>query len=162
LVQEQVVVFQDLRVSRRAKEVDCTFRQECTVASIVACLSSISCEEFREELGILVFAFDSNNVSCYFIRVASMADSHAVDFKVGKDCNKFVSVGHCLDLCLFQVGSKGNCSCYVDFDQHKLIHKMIAKVQEMGDIGCYFCKEADSGRTFGSQAIGFDEDLGLF
>ncbi len=161
LGQEKVIVLQDLCVGHGANEFNGTFWQECVIASVVACLSSVPREEFCKELGILWLTFYANYISCVFGRVMPVTDSHAVQLKVGEDQDKVITIQHCLELCLFQVGSKGNCSCCIDFNQHKLINKMVSKVQKMGDIGCYFCKIANSGQTCGSQAIRFNEDLGL-
>ncbi len=59
------------------------------------------------------------------------------------------------------MGSKGNGGCWVEFNQHKLINKMVVKIWKIGDVGCYFCKVADGCWTCSSQAVRFSEDSGL-
>jgi len=60
-----------------------------------------------------------------------MAQPCLVYFKVWKDWDKLISIGHGFKLFLLEVWGKSNRSFNVDFDEHELINEAFAKVRKM-------------------------------
>jgi len=158
LVQEEVIGRQYLRVGRGSNQVHRPFGHKYAVAVISTVLCCEPREELAKELGILRRAFDANNVGGDFCGFGAMADSRSVQFKVWKNRNKLVPIRHRLELRLFKVRCQGECGFVIDFNQHQLVHEVIAKVLEVGDVGWDFRNMSDGCRALRPQTIRLKKD----
>jgi len=115
-------------------------------------------KEFVQEFGITGCAFNSEDIHLDLCWFTAVAEVHPINLKLWEDGDKVITIRHRIELCWFQMRCKVNDRVGLDFDKHKLVCQVVAKVCKVSQICSNFGEITDCYWPLSAQSIQFDKN----